>query len=372
MTTEKKPYYDKHPQRGKATKEAIATIPEYECELVGDAALNDATKKLDVLAEHEKDCNLCQGIKDWGKPAQLSSSKADTEKCVVCNGQGYIVQQEWVDADCDFCKGTGKLATSEAKGIGVQSISKDSSPIENNEPSMSVNSEGPSICSCGRGRIKNTVEIDYNHWSRTEGYKSSWGCCDMCAKETEDVRDRVNADALQAHAAAMQPRATVIPKEYNNTPATEEANIGKEKVLAEVLDIGVEHSSTEQTGVYLETPFPSMAKSEEATDSEQEEDEVCSLIAQKLGHVCGSVNIAKAEKEARELLHAHVQKEVYEDRKRWLNSGMMKHREQQAVEKAMGELRHVIENDCTLLKDTDIVEYIDARWPKVVALQERR
>jgi hypothetical protein len=29
---ENKPYYDKHPQRGKCTPEAIASIPEYECE----------------------------------------------------------------------------------------------------------------------------------------------------------------------------------------------------------------------------------------------------------------------------------------------------------------------------------------------------
>ena len=68
-----KPYYDKHPNRGKCTPEAIASIPEYECE-------SEAEAKRDLKEGSESGCDIPDKLPSQEQAETSRTSPATSAK----------------------------------------------------------------------------------------------------------------------------------------------------------------------------------------------------------------------------------------------------------------------------------------------------
>lgn len=171
MTTIKKPY-EKHPQRGKATKEAIATIPEYECEQETNP---------DILKEHEKNCDFCKGIKEFSKPAQ---KPLDFEAFFDFLDRGW---------DMEY----GTLLRFEEDGYSMLRLSTGGW------------SENESCLTEAQMKFKDEWGFSKHKWETGGHY---W---------FRNPIKPAQSEPMQPHAGAMQPSATssddiVIQKQYNN------------------------------------------------------------------------------------------------------------------------------------------------------------
>lgn len=97
----------------------------------------------------------------------LSPSAPEASECKVCNGQGYLVVDKWIDEDCWACEGTGKKGEVSA-GIGTSgnlTDGKRESPTQNSPSNPTPSKPNPAQ--------EKDDEKDFDIWARQ--YFDEWG-----------------------------------------------------------------------------------------------------------------------------------------------------------------------------------------------------